>query len=69
MRRERAAKLMATIEALPEEQQKLIRWRHFENLPHRVIAERLGISEAAVRQRWKSALEKLNKLWAREQSV
>ena len=63
MRRERAAKLVATIQKLPREQQQLIHWRHFENLPHKEIAQRLGISEAATRQRWKSVLEKLNKLW------
>ena len=66
MRRERAARLMETIGKLPEEQQKLIHWRHFENLPHHVIAERLGITEAAARQRWKSVLEKLNSLWEKD---
>lgn len=63
MRRERAAKLVATIQQLPDDQQQLIHWRHFENLPHKEIALRLGISEAATRQRWKSVLEKLNKMW------
>ena len=66
MRRERAARLMETISKLPEEQQNLIHWRHFENLPHQTIAERLGISEAAARQRWKSVLEKLNRLWEQD---
>lgn len=68
MRRERAARLVATIQQLPEDQQQLIHWRHFENLPHKVIAERLGISEAATRQRWKGVLEKLNKLWEQAQN-
>ena len=67
MRRERAAKLMFTIQQLPEDQQRLIHGRHFENLSHGVIAERLGITEAAARQRWKSVLEKLNRLWERAQ--
>ena len=67
MRRERAARLVATIQQLPDDQQQLIHWRHFENLAHKEIATRLGISEAATRQRWKSVLEKLNKLWEKEQ--
>ena len=63
IRRERAARLMETIGQLSKDQQDLIHWRHFENLPHQEIARRLGITEAAARQRWKSVLEKLNKLW------
>ena len=51
MRRERAAKLVATIQQLPKDQQQLIHWRHFENLPHKEIAQRLGINEATARQR------------------
>lgn len=63
MRRERAAKLMSTIQQLPQDQQQLLFWRHFDNLSHREIAEKLGISEVAARQRWKSVLDRLNKLW------
>ncbi len=62
MRRERAAKLMRAIHELPEDQQQLLFWRHFDNLSHKQISERLGISEAATRQRWKSVLDRLNKL-------
>ena len=65
IRRERAARLMETIGQLNEDQQNLIHWRHFENLPHQEIARRLGITEAAARQRWKSVLDVLNKLWAK----
>ena len=63
VRRERAAQLMAAISKLKEDQQQLITWRHFENRSHREIADRLGISEDAVRQRWKSVLDKLMQLW------
>lgn len=63
VRRERAAQLMSAIAQLNEDQQQLITWRHFENLSHQEIANRLGISEAAVRQRWKSVLDKLMQLW------
>ncbi len=67
MRRERAARLLALIETLEESEQQLITWRHFDNLSHREIAERLGLQEAAVRQRWRAVLQKLNRRW--EQST
>lgn len=62
MRRERAARLMRKIQDLPEDQQQLITWRHFDNLSHKEIAERLGISEDATRHRWKSVLDRLSRL-------
>ncbi len=62
-RRERATQLMSAISQLSEDQQLLITWRHFENRSHREIAEKLQISEAAVRQRWKNVLDKLMQLW------
>ncbi len=63
MRRERAARLLALIETLEKSDQQLITWRHFDNLSHREIAERLGLQEATVRQRWRSVLQKLNRRW------
>ena len=63
LRRERASRLLQTIEQLTPEQQDLVKCRHFQGMSHAEIAQRLNISEDACRQRWKSVLEKLAKLW------
>ena len=62
MRREDAAQLLGLINQLPNEQQQIISWRFFENLSHKEVASRLGISEVASRQRAHQALMKLHAL-------
>ena len=62
IRREDAAQLLDLINQLPIEQQQIISWRFFENLSHKEVASRLGISEVASRQRAHQALLKLNAL-------
>jgi DNA-directed RNA polymerase specialized sigma24 family protein len=47
----RAGRLVAAVRALPPHHQLLIALRFTENLPTHEIASRLGISDAAVRQR------------------
>ena len=62
-RRERAARLLAVIEQLDPDDQQLITWRHFDNLSHGEIADRLGIKEATVRKRWTAVLKRLHHKW------
>lgn len=51
--------LAQALEALPAEDQQLIRLRHFDELSHDEIAVRLGCSPAAARMRWVRALRQL----------
>ena len=62
MRREDAARLLELIGKLTVEQQQLITWRFFENLSHKEIATRLGITETTSRQRAHQALLKLSEI-------
>lgn len=56
--------LAQALEALPADDQQLIRLRHFEQLSHDEIAVRLGCSPATVRMRWVRALRKLRDQFA-----
>lgn len=51
--------LAEALEALPLDDQQLIRLRHFEQLSHEQIAARLGCTPATIRMRWVRALRKL----------
>ncbi|MGH7134589.1 MAG: sigma-70 family RNA polymerase sigma factor [Pirellulales bacterium] len=56
--------LAQALEALPADDQQLIRLRHFEQLSHDEIAVRLGCSPATVRMRWVRVLRKLREQFA-----
>ena len=58
--------LANALDALPADDQQLIRLRHFEQLSHEQIAGRLGCSPAAVRMRWVRVLRKLREQFVRE---
>lgn len=58
-RQEVADQVLMGISQLDDEQQLLIQWRHFEDLSHQEIAERLGISVEASKKRWQTTLVKL----------
>lgn len=55
--------LQSLLESLAPDQRQLIEWRHRQNLPHAEIANRLGISVAASRQRCKAAMDALKTTW------
>jgi RNA polymerase sigma-70 factor (ECF subfamily) len=57
--REDASRMLEGLAALPADQQEVLTLRHFDGLSHAEIAERLGKSEAAVRQLWVRALKRL----------
>jgi RNA polymerase sigma-70 factor (ECF subfamily) len=60
-RREQANQLMATLQRLPEQQQEVVRLRHFEGLPHAEVARRLNITSENARALWVRALRRLRK--------
>lgn len=62
--REQASQMLAGLGSLPADQQRILTMRHFDGLSHREIAERLGKSEAAVRQMWVRALKRLRETMA-----
>lgn len=62
--REQASEMLQGLGRLPAEQQKILTLRHFDGLSHKEIAERLGKSEAAVRQMWVRALKGLRETMA-----
>ena len=61
-RQENTRKIMQGIESLNEDQQRLVRLRHFDNLPHKEVARELGITEEAARRRWFLTLKKLKEI-------
>ncbi|MBK9383719.1 MAG: sigma-70 family RNA polymerase sigma factor [Planctomycetes bacterium] len=58
--RERARRLL---ESLPEEERRPIQWRLLEELSYAEIAQRLGLSEEAARQRVSRGLRRLKERW------
>ncbi|MCG3129198.1 MAG: hypothetical protein CHACPFDD_04116 [Phycisphaerae bacterium] len=56
--REQAAAMQAALEALPDEQREVVRLRLFEQLSLDEIAERLGVTVAAVRYRFGRGAER-----------
>lgn len=68
-RRERADRLRATINGLPEDYREVIRLRHFEGLLLEEVGERIGRTPEAVRKLWVRGLEKLAELLDHESKV
>lgn len=59
---ERAELLAKAMQELPEKQQRIIEWVHFEGLPHVEVARRLGCTEAASKMRLSRAMAELARL-------
>ena len=59
--REEWDRLASAIARLPEEMQRVIHWRHRDNLSFAEIGERLGKSEDAAGKVWAKALERLQR--------
>ncbi len=56
---EQVLALTSAMEKLSADHRNVLIWRHFEDLSHAQIAERLGKSEAAARMLWVRALKSL----------
>ncbi len=61
-RDQRAIKLMAALEKLPEQQREALRLRYVEGLPSKEVAERLGKTDGAVRVMLSRSLNKLQSI-------
>jgi RNA polymerase sigma-70 factor (ECF subfamily) len=59
IRHEQAARIAAALARLPDDMQQVLLGRHVDELPHAVLAERLGRSEEAVRVLYTRALRRL----------
>lgn len=59
MRQEEIARLARGLSRLPEDMQQVLLGRHADGLPHAVLAEQLGRTEAAVRVLYTRALRRL----------
>jgi RNA polymerase sigma-70 factor (ECF subfamily) len=62
-RRERAARLMAVLQRLPQDYRQVISLRNFEDLPYAEVAARMNRSEEAVRKLWERAIRRLREEW------
>jgi RNA polymerase sigma-70 factor (ECF subfamily) len=58
-RREQAARLLAVVQALPEDYRMVIELRNLKGLPFEIVAERMGRSSPAVRKLWNRAMDRL----------
>jgi len=61
LHRERAARIVAAVDGLREADRDVIHMRCFLGFSHREIADKQGRSEAAVRQHWVAALDRLQR--------
>ncbi|HMP79729.1 MAG TPA: sigma-70 family RNA polymerase sigma factor [Pirellulaceae bacterium] len=64
VRQEDAERLRLATSKLSEQHQQIISWRLYEGLAHADIADRLGISVEASRQRCKAAMDALRRAWS-----
>ncbi len=62
-RQESSHKLALAMNQLSADDRRLIEFRQVEGLDHAEIGQRLGISEAASRQRLRSAMSRLRRAW------
>lgn len=58
-RTESRAILLAAVDALEEDERRLVAWRGLDGLPYREIGQRLGISGIAAESRWRRLLRRL----------
>lgn len=58
-----SVQLTSSVAKLSDAHRQIVEWRHQQNLSHAEIAERLGISVDAARQRAKAAMDALRKIW------
>jgi RNA polymerase sigma-70 factor (ECF subfamily) len=63
IRQEQATRITEALARLPDVMQQVLLARHVDGLPHAVIAERLGRTEAAVRVLYVRALYRLRELY------
>jgi RNA polymerase sigma-70 factor (ECF subfamily) len=63
IRHEQAARMADALAGLPEDMQQVLLDRHVADLPHAVIAQRMGRTEAAVRMLYVRALQRLRELY------
>lgn len=61
-REEMSARIRSVLEALPAHYECVLRLCHFENLPHREVAERVGRTEEATRSLLARAMARLTRL-------
>jgi RNA polymerase sigma-70 factor (ECF subfamily) len=54
-------RIIAAIDALPEEQREVILMREFQNMAFKDIAEVVGVPENTVKSRMRYALERLQR--------
>ena len=57
--KQRSRELLECLKKLPDSDRKAVMMRYFYGMPHREIAQRMGMSEAAVRKKIERALKKL----------
>ena len=65
-RNAREARLQEALEKLPDDQREALRLRYVENMPSKLIAERLNKSDAAVRVMLTRSINKLQELLGEE---
>ena len=61
-RGQREIRLLAALEKLPEDQREALRMRYIEDLPSKIIAERLGKTDGSIRVMLTRSLAKLQQL-------
>jgi RNA polymerase sigma-70 factor, ECF subfamily len=61
-REERHGQLYAAIQSLPTDVQQVLRWRYVDDLPTKVIAEKLGKSDVSIRVMLSRSVQKLQEL-------
>jgi RNA polymerase sigma factor (sigma-70 family) len=59
-RGERIASMLAAVDALADDERRLVAWRGLEGLPYDEIGRRLGLSAIAVESRWRRLAARLH---------
>jgi len=65
-RAERSARLAAALARLPEDMQQVLLARHLDDVPYKVLAQRTGRTEAALRVLYTRALRRLREEFGEE---
>ena len=61
MASEQREQLMAALARLPERERQALLWVHRDNLPYRIVGERLGLSETGAQRVWARAVRALSR--------